>query len=146
MTIWDYFKHTVANAGNGSGRASRSEYALMFCVLLVVMFCPWLLSEMIASEPDALWRRYLTAITLAVAFSAYVPLLCLASRRCHDLGWPGWWGIINPWPLLLVLPGQPQTNLYGPPPKSENGHYSSAKERTLMSAVRDGLNSFYWLS
>ena len=103
------------NYANFDGRASRSEYWWFygfFVALLVAIFV-----ASIAWKPAifTLWAVYLVAMLL--------PMLAVTVRRLHDLDRPGKWAVLALMPFaglrltrLLVQPGTPGPNRYGPDP------------------------------
>ena len=91
------------------GRAGRPEYWWFFLFTVVV----WIATG---------WIPYIDNI---VRLLFLLPLLAVGARRLHDIGMTGWWlllalAIIIGWiPLLtmLLLPGTPGPNRYGPAPR-----------------------------
>ena len=68
--------------------------------------------------------------SLVVGVLMLWPGVSVMVRRCHDLGWSGWWTLATFVPYLGVLalvivggfvPGAPTANRYGPPPGEGNG-------------------------
>lgn len=67
---------------------------------------------------------------LGGVFSLFVliPSIAVTVRRLHDIGRTGWWILIYFLPLIgaivmlvfMVLDSQPETNQYGPSPKTGN--------------------------
>lgn len=63
-------------------------------------------------------------VTLPLLAALTVSCFSFVVRRLHDPGYTGWLSLLILVPLvnlagcllLLLLPGQPQTNQYGPPP------------------------------
>ncbi|MCR9078420.1 MAG: DUF805 domain-containing protein [Hyphomonadaceae bacterium] len=146
MGFWDYFKHSIANAGNGSGRASRSEYAVFFFVVVIAMFGPVFLGDALESRYEGVASKMGSAAGFAFGFCLVIPMYSLAARRFHDLGQSGWWALTNCWPLLIFAKGQTQANEHGDPPDAEAGAYNTIERQSLIASIRSGLNSLYWLS
>lgn len=146
MSFWDYFKHSIANAGNGAGRSSRSEYAVFFFIVIVAMFGPIVLGDAFESRFEGVASKVGSGAAFALGFCLVIPMYSLAARRFHDLGQSGWWALINFWPLLILAKGQTRANKYGDPPDAGNGAYQTVERQSLFAAIRSGLSSFSWLS
>jgi uncharacterized membrane protein YhaH (DUF805 family) len=97
------------------GRARRTEYWMFVLIHVLVLVALGVLGSNVHEA-------------FSVAFGVYflvaaVPLIALAARRLHDVGYSGWLQLVNLLPfgsvavlILMVLPGEPQPNRYGPPP------------------------------
>ncbi len=78
-----------------------------------------------------------TFITVLVYATAAPFSLGLSVRRAHDIGWTGWsvgWMLVPflgfIYALILLLrPGQPSANLYGPPPNPNQGWFGAIFNR-----------------
>lgn len=95
------------------GRSTRDEYwtvqGILFCVEIPILA--------LASAPPSDLPLFLDLVLM-------IPLLALAVRRLHDVGWSGWWilvGLLH-WVgrllflVLCLLPSQQGENQYGPNP------------------------------
>jgi uncharacterized membrane protein YhaH (DUF805 family) len=64
------------------------------------------------------------SVSLVLGLAILLVTLSIGVKRLHDLGWSGWLWLLTLIPvlggifslLLIVLPGSPATNRYGPPP------------------------------
>jgi uncharacterized membrane protein YhaH (DUF805 family) len=94
------------------GRLARKHFLIAWLVavaLTVVLVLVWN-----ATHTDAL--KYFRVLIIA----AFIPFVV---RRLHDMGYSGWLAmgvLLLPVVLLLLLllPGTPSTNAYGPDPKT----------------------------
>lgn len=99
-----------------SGRARRREYWMFFLVNFIV----GLVLAVIGRVLDLEILQYLYSLAVLL------PGLGVAVRRLHDTGRSGWWLLISLVPLIgaivllvfLVSDSQPDTNQYGPNPKT----------------------------
>ena len=120
-----------------SGRARRSDYWIFQLVSFLVNL-PFFLyfSDWIAECFETFFARgslpeYPSSGWILLWFLITIPLffwgLSVQVRRCHDLGWPGWfvflpflcnkWGLFVFWGFLECMDGQPGPNQFGPDPK-----------------------------
>ena len=145
MSAWDFIKHAIANVGAVGDRASRLEYISLLGVMMLFVGGPnfYFLNErtLVFSNITSPLITIISVIGVLLA----IPFWSTSLRRCHDLGWSGWW-LVASLPFLIVLPGETRTNRFGPPTSDINGIYANAKSRSMGSAIKEGLNSFYWLS
>lgn len=99
-----------------SGRARRREYWMFFLVNFIV----GLVLAVIGRVLDLEILQYLYSLAVLL------PGLGVSVRRLHDTGRSGWWLLIALVPLIgaivllvfLVSDSQPDTNQYGPNPKT----------------------------
>lgn len=99
-----------------TGRARRREYWMFFLVNFIV----GLVLAVIGRVLDLEILQYLYSLAVLL------PGLGVAVRRLHDTGRSGWWLLIALVPLIgaivllvfLVSDSQPDTNQYGPNPKT----------------------------
>ena len=94
------------------GRIRRTEYGLSFIILAVGrVFLTMLLADVLAKGGAEL-----------IFFLFQLPLLWFfwaqGAKRCHDVGWNGWYQLIPFVPLYLIFAsGQEYENEYGLNPK-----------------------------
>ena len=108
------------------GRVSPSRFFLGNISVAVVYFiiALVLLIATGANNPNAIVPRSIAIIPFILYFPALFYIGCLIIRRCHDLGWSGWFSLIAAIPfvgwifiiVLLFRSGNPDANKYGPPP------------------------------
>ena len=102
------------------GRIGRMRYLAWSMVLLFACIPAMGISALLTQASQALGMLLLIASCIALAFVMVV----ITAKRLHDLGWSAWLMLLNLVPvvntifsiLILVMPGHPQANLYGPPP------------------------------
>jgi uncharacterized membrane protein YhaH (DUF805 family) len=112
-----------------SGRARRSEYwwFALFCMIVgsILAVLDGFVFGYTVTRPA---EGYGISVQSPGVFSSiwslvtFLPWLGVSVRRLHDTGRSGWWFFILLVPLigilwflyLLVLPGDPETNAYGP--------------------------------
>lgn len=116
-----------------SGRASRSEFwwcYLGISLLQVGIGVLWGISLLIAMVIDPsgdtlgpLFFICSCCVGVPILFGILIPYLGASVRRLHDVGYSGWWLLINFVPLggiiLLVwfcTDGEPHANIHGPVP------------------------------
>ena len=93
------------------GRASRSEF-WWFYLFCVIIFIPVLLL-------DVLFNGCPSFFTYIALFILIIPILSVSTRRLHDVGFRGWWQLlqltgIGAWILLIlyILPSRPAGDKY----------------------------------
>ena len=145
LGYWGYIKHVIANAGNGTGRASIAEYWSFFSFILGTMVISVGLVRVIDNWYQDLSASFPTVLIFVPVLVLVVPLISLSARRFHDIGWSGWWALTNLWPINISIPGQKFDNIYEAHPKSKMGAYSRVPSRTFFSSLREGMNSMAWL-
>ncbi|MFG0382803.1 DUF805 domain-containing protein [Pseudomonas sp. zbq_18] len=96
-----------------SGRIGRLKYLLLSIWSWWALVFAILLAQLLPQSWTDIGGELLAAAAL---FYIFATALCLGIRRLHDMGTSGVLvvlvGII--WPLLLLWPGQPRNNRYGP--------------------------------
>jgi uncharacterized membrane protein YhaH (DUF805 family) len=98
-----------------AGRTSRREYWKFVLVNIIIGVVLAIVSNIIR-DPGVIQTLFLLA---NVVFG-----LAVAIRRLHDADLSGWWALIGLIPILgavalvilLILPGRPTENRYGPVP------------------------------
>ncbi len=90
-----------------SGRMRRVNFALFAALYSFLFF---------------IWRELAPDFKGFTVFMGYLVLVILFSipsaKRCHDIGWSGWYQFIPGASLLLLfMDSQPGDNEYGPNPK-----------------------------
>ena len=103
------------NYANFEGRASRSEYWWFYGFFVALLITIFVASLVWKAALFTFWGIYLAAML--------TPLLAVTVRRLHDLDRPGKWAVLTLIPFagirltrLLVQPGSPGPNRYGPDP------------------------------
>ncbi|MBU1331624.1 MAG: DUF805 domain-containing protein [Gammaproteobacteria bacterium] len=97
-----------------SGRIGRLTYLQLVLWAHWPLFVPLLLADL--AKP--VWAQYVLSAFVVAGFCYwFVALLATAVRRLHDIGRSGYWVLLINliWPLLLIWPGQRQSNRYGAP-------------------------------
>ena len=103
------------NYANFKGRASRPEYWWFYAFFVVWLIVIFVVSVGWFPALLPLWGIYIAAMLL--------PLWSVTVRRLHDVDRPGTWAALGIMPFagvrltrLLVQPGTPGPNRYGPDP------------------------------
>lgn len=103
-----------------AGRASRSEFWLMWVWGLLIGIAFWIVAIILAVLDLALVSLLFYGI---FCLAVIIPSLCLQVRRLHDLGYSGWLWWLNFVPvggivlfIFFLLPSEPRPNRYGPVP------------------------------
>lgn len=115
-----------------SGRASRAEYWWFLLFVLLGQFVFSLLDAMLGfgggwsepAEPGMESSGRQSPLAFLFSLAMILPLLSVAARRLHDRDMVAWWLLLNLVPLigslillvLYLLPGDAETNRFGPPP------------------------------
>jgi len=96
-----------ANPFSFHGRIRRTEFGIS---LIAFMIVNTFVAEIIKS--GQFQYTYVVQIFVVWFFVSQV------TKRCHDLGKPGWWGLIPFYVVLLIFQkGTPEFNKYGRSPK-----------------------------
>lgn len=101
-----------------NGRARRKEYWMFVLVVLIL--------SIILSVIELIVGLTIPILSYILSLGLFLPGLGVSIRRLHDVGKSGWWYLIIFVPLLgaiyliylMVQDGQPETNQWGPNPKS----------------------------
>jgi len=105
-----------------NGRARRKEFWMFSLFQLIFLIVAFILDIVLGTEIQNL--RYGIIYVLYLTATA-LPSLGVSVRRLHDIGYSGWWFLINaipyvgPFILLIFLAkdSQPGKNKYGANPK-----------------------------
>lgn len=101
-----------------SGRAQRAEYWYFLLFNLVIGFVLFFLGIFIGKIALFAYWIYVVAVL--------IPSIAVSVRRLHDTNRSGWWVLISFVPIVggiillvfMVLDSDPNSNQYGPNPKS----------------------------
>lgn len=115
--IVDWFKKSMKNYTNLSGRARRKEFWYFVLVQIGLTVLAMILNTVVfGSESES--------FNVGVAFGMLVPSITVCVRRLHDTDCSGWWFLISLVPLLGILlivflasDTKPETNQWGSPAK-----------------------------
>ena len=119
--------YVAPGAFSFSGRASRSDFwtCAIFSFLYVFIISIFVTALLgVGSDAGLVLSLYVVSM-IPIGIWAWA----VQVRRCHDLGWSGWILVLGFIPvvgliLFIVLglsEGNPEPNLYGPPPKGQSG-------------------------
>ncbi len=115
ITAWK--RVVIENYAEYQGRAARPEYWWFVVANLVLYIAVLILIALIGTVAGlAIWLVYALAIL--------APSICVAIRRLHDSDKSGWFLLLGFIPfiggiillVLMVLPGTPGPNTFGPEP------------------------------
>ncbi len=97
--------------------------------------CTGIVAIVVFADPAAMFGAPSTLARVATAatlIAAVVPAqIAATAQRCRDVSLSGWWAalLLFPplglplWAWLLVVPGKPRLNRYGPPPGESGAVY-----------------------
>ncbi|MBS8265671.1 DUF805 domain-containing protein [Mesobacillus boroniphilus] len=113
-----WYLEAIKNYVNFQGRARRKEYWLFNFFNLLILGILYLVGSAMESV-------FLFVIILIYYFFMFIPSLSVTVRRLHDIGYSGWFVLINLIPLIggtilfifTCLDSQANDNKYGPNPK-----------------------------
>lgn len=116
--IMDWFKKSLRNYANFSGRARRKEYWYFVLVQMGLVIIAMILDAIIFNSEIGLFY-------IVVALGLFLPGLAVTIRRLHDTSRSGWWFLISILPLIgsiillvfLASDTKLETNQWGPPAK-----------------------------
>ena len=102
-----------------TGRARRKEYWMYALVYVILWIIVTGIEGLLGFSP------FLTGI---LGLALLVPSLAVGVRRLHDVGKSGWWLLVGLVPILgalyllylAVSDSQPDSNRWGPNPKTAN--------------------------
>lgn len=117
----DSFKLTLSKYATFTGRATRQEWLTWTLMVFAINLVLGLLVGMTANADGISPLGWVQGL---FGLAVMIPSLAVAVRRFHDTGKSGWLVLINLIPLvgwiiaivMLLQPGQPGTNQYGPNP------------------------------
>ncbi len=93
-----------------TGRAGRAEFWYWMLFLLAAYLGVGLVGALMG---------FASQLTTLFSIAMLLPTIAAVCRRMHDLGRPGWFGLVPGYNLVLAAqPGEPGANRYGPPPAS----------------------------
>ncbi|QKE65615.1 DUF805 domain-containing protein [Aquipseudomonas campi] len=107
-----------------NGRIGRVRYLAWSAVLMFAALALYFIAAIgLAFAPVFGW-----ILMAALVIAIIVVSVQMGVQRLHDIGWSGWLWLINLVPLvgsvfaliMLVVPGTPDANRYGPPPPPNN--------------------------
>lgn len=85
------------------GRIGRRQYWVALVLILLPMIITGSLAAMVAVSSG----QRLLYIWLVLLVMSFIPLLwaslAVTVKRCHDLNWSGWWGLLSLVPYLGAL-------------------------------------------
>lgn len=111
------------------GRLPRLDTMFaIFCVLVIAIAVAglWIgLATAYRQQPGVLLMPGVWGPAMAIGAVAAWAAICLLAKRCHDRGRSAWFllitlvPVVNLWPMieLFFLPGTPDLNPFGPPPR-----------------------------
>ena len=110
------------------GRATRREYWLFFLCWYGALIAGSVIADSLKGAAPGL-ENVVRAITAAVFWLSFPTGLAVSVRRLHDHDKTGWFLLLIMIPLLgwlfhlvmMLTPGTPDWNSYGPDPRSIDG-------------------------
>ncbi|MBC9252436.1 hypothetical protein A9179_19395 [Pseudomonas alcaligenes] len=102
------------------GRIGRVRYLAWSAVMSLIFMAAYLIAALSLAISPVVGGLLITAVVIA----AIVVGVQIGVQRLHDLDWSGWLWLLLLVPianfvmaiLMLVVPGTPQANRFGPPP------------------------------
>ena len=79
-----------------SGNTSRK----MFWLFMLAHLCITLLFTMIDIWSTAIWQGNIGWFDLTYSLISFIPMLAIITRRLHDTGLSGWWGMVFIFPTI----------------------------------------------
>ncbi len=125
MTFQQSIRTCLQTYATFQGRARRSEFWWFVLFVFLVSAAADILDGVIFGSPSS-GEAGISIFAPIVGLALFLPTLAVAVRRLHDIGRSGWWVFLNLVPIVgfLVLlywytrDSEPETNVYGPPPKA----------------------------
>ncbi|QOD14063.1 DUF805 domain-containing protein [Psychrobacter sp. 28M-43] len=116
--IIDWFKKSMKNYTNLSGRARRKEFWYFVLVQIGLTVLAMILDKAVFGSESEFFNA-------CVAFGMLVPSITVCVRRLHDTGRSGWWLLLAAVPLIgfimllvfFAIETNSKTNQWGPPAK-----------------------------
>ncbi len=116
--IVDWFKKSMKNYTNLSGRARRKEFWYFVLVQIGLTLLAMILDTVVFGSESK-------SFNVGVAFGMLVPSITVCVRRLHDTGRSGWWILIPVVPFIglimllmfFAIETNSETNQWGPPAK-----------------------------
>ena len=108
---------------NLKGRASRQEYVIRFCTMLLLNTISIYTLEY-TNHVESISLFILDSIFFIISLIYFLQVFFVTHRRLHDLNASGWWQLMTFIPLGQILmigfiffKGTPGPNRYGEPPE-----------------------------
>ena len=116
--IVDWFKKSMKNYTNLSGRARRKEFWYFVLVQIGLTVLAIILDKIVFGPEPEFFNE-------CVALVMLVPSITVCVRRLHDTGRSGWWLLLFVVPLVgfimllifFAIETNSETNQWGPPAK-----------------------------
>lgn len=115
-----------------SGRATRAEYwwfTLFVYIIFVIMYAIMLIMAAYikqGSGAQILGALLVVGLMSIISLLLIVPSICVTVRRLHDIGYSGWWVLLDFIPIarfvvlvFTLMPSQPSANEYGDNPQEQ---------------------------
>lgn len=103
-----------------NGRIGRVRYLAWSAVIFFAALGLYLLSAIAMAVSPIMGGILMAAVVIAIL----VVSVQIGVQRLHDIGWSGWLFILNIIPpfslIMMIVPGTPDANRYGPPPPPNN--------------------------
>ena len=117
-SIVDWFKKSMKNYTNLSGRARRKEFWYFVLVQIGLTVLAMILDKVVFGSESEFFNG-------CVALVMFVPSITVGVRRLHDTGRSGWWLLLPVVPLIglimllvfFAIETDFKTNQWGPPAK-----------------------------
>ena len=117
-SIVDWFKKSMKNYTNLSGRARRKEFWYFVLVQIGLTVLAMILDKVVFGSESEFFNG-------CVALVMLVPSITVGVRRLHDTGRSGWWLLLPVVPLIglimllvfFAIETDFKTNQWGPPAK-----------------------------
>jgi uncharacterized membrane protein YhaH (DUF805 family) len=120
----DYAKLSALSLKGRIGRLRFLAWSLGASAVILITFLIIFLAIGISFTAGLSSMGASISVSLVLGLAILLVTLSIGVKRLHDLGWSGWLWLLTLIPvlggifslLLIVLPGSPATNRYGPPP------------------------------
>lgn len=131
-TPWGYFVRCMRKYVDGHGRATRSEYWWFILFRTAIVGVPYLLGAITGGlnehsggpTPIEIVGLVLLSVGGLAFIGTILPMFVVTIRRLHDVGFSGWFMLLNGIPyiggliilVMTLLPSQQHSNEHGPNP------------------------------